>query len=108
MLTIIIEELHVESLQEPKFEQDMIDKLVMDTARIKILKALASSYIREDKHGVKSTLPPWSADFIQGKGQGQIILLHGRPGVGKTCTAGKAASGIQDIYSANFYTRMHR
>ncbi|KFY59939.1 hypothetical protein V496_05480 [Pseudogymnoascus sp. VKM F-4515 (FW-2607)] len=81
------EELHVKSLQEPKFEQDMIDKLVMDAARIKILKALASSYIREDKHGVKSTLPPWSADFIQGKGQGQIILLHGRPGVGKTCTA---------------------
>ncbi|KFX93902.1 hypothetical protein O988_06576 [Pseudogymnoascus sp. VKM F-3808] len=81
------EELHVSSLREPKFEQDMIDKLVMDTARIKILKALASSYIREDKHGVKSTLPPWSADFIQGKGQGQIILLHGKPGVGKTWTA---------------------
>jgi SpoVK/Ycf46/Vps4 family AAA+-type ATPase len=30
---------------------------------------------------------PWSADFIKGKGEGQIFLLHGAPGVGKTCTA---------------------
>jgi hypothetical protein len=74
----------------------MIDKLVMDAARIKTLKALAGSYIREDKHGIKSTLPPWSADFIQGKGQGQIILLHGKPGVGKTCTAGKGEYSVRD------------
>jgi len=63
----------------------------MDPARIKTLKALASSYIRENQHGVKSKQPAWSADFIQGKGRGQIILLHGPPGVGKTCTAGKFA-----------------
>lgn len=31
----------------------------------------------------------WSADIIEGKGEGQIFLLHGRPGVGKTLTAGK-------------------
>ena len=73
----------------------MIDKLVMDAARIKTLKALSGSYIREDKHGIKSTLPPWSADFIQGKGQGQIILLHGKPGVGKTCTAGEVAYSVR-------------
>lgn len=30
----------------------------------------------------------WSADIIPGKGEGQIFLLHGRPGVGKTLTAG--------------------
>ena len=30
---------------------------------------------------------PWSADFIQSKGEGQIFLLHGPPGVGKTNTA---------------------
>jgi hypothetical protein len=27
-------------------------------------------------------------DFIQGKGRGMVILLHGEPGVGKTLTAG--------------------
>ncbi|KAF2233389.1 P-loop containing nucleoside triphosphate hydrolase protein [Viridothelium virens] len=29
----------------------------------------------------------YSADFIQGKGEGHIFLLHGPPGVGKTLTA---------------------
>ncbi|KAG9242578.1 hypothetical protein BJ878DRAFT_163156 [Calycina marina] len=28
-----------------------------------------------------------SSDFIKGKGEGLIFLLHGPPGVGKTCTA---------------------
>lgn len=31
----------------------------------------------------------WSADFIQGKGEGLTFLLHGKPGVGKTYTAGE-------------------
>lgn len=29
----------------------------------------------------------WSADFVQSKGEGQIFLLHGPSGVGKTYTA---------------------
>lgn len=28
------------------------------------------------------------ADYIKGKGEGQIVLLHGPPGTGKTLTAG--------------------
>ncbi|KAI9726367.1 MAG: hypothetical protein M1828_001641 [Chrysothrix sp. TS-e1954] len=31
--------------------------------------------------------PRWSSDFVPNKGQGQIILLHGKPGVGKTSSA---------------------
>ena len=31
----------------------------------------------------------WSADFVEGKGKGNIVLLHGPPGVGKTYAAGK-------------------
>jgi hypothetical protein len=64
----MIEQLFVKSFVDPKYQQDLIDKLVMDPARIRTLKALASSYIRENQHGVKSTQPAWSADFIQGKG----------------------------------------
>ena len=63
----------------------------MDPARVKTLKALAGSYIRQNIHGQEVKGDPWNADFIQGKGQGQIILLHGKPGVGKTCTAGKVS-----------------
>ncbi|KAK0644823.1 hypothetical protein DIS24_g8468 [Lasiodiplodia hormozganensis] len=29
----------------------------------------------------------WSADYVKGKGEGLIFLLHGKPGVGKTYTA---------------------
>jgi len=32
---------------------------------------------------------PYFADHIQGKGEGQILLLHGPPGTGKTLTAGR-------------------
>lgn len=71
----------------------MIDDLVMDPARIKILKALAQSYIRVNKHGMSIEHEPWAADFVKGKGHGLIFLLHGKPGVGKTVTAGK--SGIR-------------
>lgn len=85
----MIEQLFVKFFEDPEYQQDVIDKLVMDPARIRTLKALASSYIRENQHGVVSTQLAWSADFIQGKGRGQIILLHGPPGVGKTCTAGE-------------------
>jgi Cdc6-like AAA superfamily ATPase len=75
----------------------MIDKLVMDATRIKTLKALAGSYIRQNIHGEKTEVASWSADFIQGKGQGQIILLHGKPGVGKTCTAGESRPENSDV-----------
>jgi ATP-dependent Lon protease len=33
---------------------------------------------------------PWRADWIENKGEGQIFLLHGSPGVGKTFTAGES------------------
>jgi AAA+ superfamily predicted ATPase len=32
-------------------------------------------------------LSPWPSDFVKNKGEGRIFLLHGPPGVGKTCTA---------------------
>ena len=42
--------------------------------------------------GPKNADTAWSPDFIQGKGEGLTILLHGRPGVGKTYTAGEMMS----------------
>lgn len=60
----------------------------MDESRRGTLKALAKSFVRENTHGEKTERLPWSADFVKGKGAGLIFLLHGKPGVGKTCTAG--------------------
>ena len=62
----------------------------MEEGRVKTLKALAKSFARVDKCGSFMKREPWSADFIKGKGSGLIFLLHGRPGVGKTCTAGES------------------
>ncbi|KAF2438970.1 P-loop containing nucleoside triphosphate hydrolase protein [Karstenula rhodostoma CBS 690.94] len=79
--------LHVNGLAEPDFQEDMIDLLVMDEKRVNTLKALAKSFISENKFGEISDREPWSADFVKGKGNGLIFLLHGSPGTGKTCTA---------------------
>ncbi|KAL3421222.1 ATPase family AAA domain-containing protein 3B 1 [Phlyctema vagabunda] len=84
--------LQVEDFSEAVFDQTMIDKLVMDEARLTMIKSLAASYIRQNKLGQISKQPAWQADFVEGKGKGQIFLLHGKPGVGKTYTAECIAS----------------
>jgi len=61
----------------------------MEAGRLKTLKALAKSFARTTKDGEKIKEGPWSADFVKGKGNGLIFLLHGKPGMGKTCTAGE-------------------
>lgn len=84
-----LETLHVHHFAEPQFDEKLIDSLVMDSDRVQTLKALAKSFTRVNKHGDKIAKPQWAADFIRGKGNGLIFLLHGMPGVGKTCTAGE-------------------
>ncbi|GAB1729922.1 hypothetical protein NU195Hw_Modified_191t1 [Hortaea werneckii] len=66
---------HVERI-EPS--EDSIKNLQLDPAAVQIIKALS---MQQDQSG-----DSWGADFIEGKGAGQIILLHGPPGVGKTYT----------------------
>lgn len=48
-----------------------------------MIKAICETYIiKKDRENL------FYADYIKGKGEGQIILLHGPPGTGKTLTAG--------------------
>ena len=53
----------------------------MTKARKDMIKALIQKH-----SAVNSKQLPisWGADFIENKGEGQIFLLHGGPGVGKT------------------------
>jgi len=55
----------------------MIDNVVMEPTKQNIIRAITHPQNRA-----------WQLDSIQGKGEGQIVLLHGPPGVGKTYTVG--------------------
>ena len=78
-LTYIAVLLEVEGFSWPQFTSNLIETLVIPSATRKLLQSLCLKFTS------KST---WSADFIEGKGEGNIVLLHGKPGVGKTYTAG--------------------
>ncbi|KAL3298182.1 P-loop containing nucleoside triphosphate hydrolase protein [Colletotrichum asianum] len=84
-----LEDVRVHNLYEPEFNENMISHLVMSESRLKTLKALSKSFARVTETEEVLTDKRWSADFVRGKGNGLIFLLHGKPGVGKTCTAGK-------------------
>ncbi|PNP80998.1 hypothetical protein FNYG_05465 [Fusarium nygamai] len=65
-------------VQESVPSDESISNLIIAQDELKTIQALSNRQNSGTKH--------WSADFIEGKGSGQIILLHGPPGVGKTYT----------------------
>jgi hypothetical protein len=78
----VIDLLDVYGLEPPNIAETAIDSLVMDRGNKDLIKAIAQTYTDSNQSD------RFSADFIHGKGEGQIILLHGPPGTGKTLTAG--------------------
>ncbi|KAK2767722.1 hypothetical protein FQN54_003880 [Arachnomyces sp. PD_36] len=98
--------LHVSGFEETSFDKSLFERLVLKESTKDTIKDLTEMYIRdntrlslvdENPYNKVTTVHKktqnaqenkiWSPDFIQGKGDGLIILLHGRPGVGKTYTA---------------------
>jgi SpoVK/Ycf46/Vps4 family AAA+-type ATPase len=77
LLTKGVELIDVGSLEEVPATADPLQYLVLNPEDLKLLKSLSHQ---------QSSGTAWTADFIQGKGVGQIVLLHGPPGVGKTYT----------------------
>jgi DNA polymerase III delta prime subunit len=69
-------------LRNPRIEKDIIDTLVLKPESNKqMIKAVCEIFGGTYPHA-------FSSDFVRGKGEGQILLLHGPPGTGKTLTAG--------------------
>jgi SpoVK/Ycf46/Vps4 family AAA+-type ATPase len=66
-------------------QTNLIDDLVLRPEAKEMIKALSRSYTTQAEGGGPDGR--WSADFVRNKGEGQIFLLHGKPGVGKTTTA---------------------
>ncbi|PLB36595.1 P-loop containing nucleoside triphosphate hydrolase protein [Aspergillus candidus] len=75
------EKLNISCCHEPEVNKRAIDSLVMPEARKEMIRALVHKYT-EPSGDNRTKL--WGADFIESKGEGQIFLLHGSPGVGKT------------------------
>jgi ATP-dependent 26S proteasome regulatory subunit len=74
-------------VNDPKLALDAIDQLVMKPESNKdTIKAIVKTYTDSEGENLVGV------DFIPGKGEGQIILLHGPPGTGKTLTAGRNSS----------------
>ena len=102
---IVIVQVHVDSLQDVKSNENGrgFERLVLPLAHKHIIKSQVVQHFR--KRDLRTAVTQDELDLVSGKGQGLIILLHGRcalqklpssaaakmelgaPGVGKTCTA---------------------
>ncbi|KAA6410582.1 MAG: hypothetical protein FRX48_06004 [Lasallia pustulata] len=86
-------QLQVDEVKDVKNENasDTFDnKLQLEDDTKDIIKNLVTSHEqgKEEKNGKRTK---GIQDFVQGKGDGLVILLHGPPGVGKTLTAESVA-----------------
>jgi len=81
--------LNIDYVSEIVPNKEVFDNLILPHGRTEIIKALVQSHLQSslDDESENKTYESYSADAIQGKGQGLLILLHGAPGVGKTSTA---------------------
>jgi hypothetical protein len=80
LLTCRAAYLWVEGFSHTQFKTTLMETLVVPLGTRQLLQSLCRKF---------TSGPTWSADFVEGKGEGSIVLLHGRPGVGKTYTAGE-------------------
>ncbi|KAF2232927.1 hypothetical protein EV356DRAFT_233477 [Viridothelium virens] len=80
-------ETHVDSLHDVTLTDDGkgFERLVLPAAHKHIIKSQVKEHFR--KKQLYTPAAQDDLDLVRGKGQGLIILLHGAPGVGKTCTA---------------------
>ncbi|KAL4730640.1 hypothetical protein ACLX1H_002678 [Fusarium chlamydosporum] len=76
--------LNIANLKPVKTDKEAFKYLVLDDEVKLTVKALIGKFATDLGEGRVS---PWGNDFVKNKGEGRIFLLHGAPGVGKTCTA---------------------
>ncbi|UNI23457.1 hypothetical protein JDV02_009275 [Purpureocillium takamizusanense] len=76
--------LYVGNLKPVETDKDAFKYLVVDDDIKRTVQALVGQFA---SNSTGDNLSPWGNDFVRNKGEGRIFLLHGQPGVGKTCTA---------------------
>jgi replication-associated recombination protein RarA len=80
---------HVHPIRHDReaFRQLVLDDHTKRTIRALIGKFSTTAGADDNEDGAHRLVSPWGNDFVKNKGEGRIFLLHGSPGVGKTCTA---------------------
>ncbi|KAK7917808.1 hypothetical protein PG985_011416 [Apiospora marii] len=76
--------LDVKFCSPARVQPKAINSLVMPEDRKIMIQALVEQYNTANTQGGDVKRKQWGADFIESKGEGQIFLLHGGPGVGKS------------------------
>ena len=88
MLSAITDVLLVEHIRDIQWNSEVFQhRLVLDQDKKDLVEALVTVHIEESRD-IKT-------DFMDGKGGGLIMLLHGGPGTGKTLTAESIAELVQ-------------
>ncbi|KAF2726605.1 P-loop containing nucleoside triphosphate hydrolase protein, partial [Polyplosphaeria fusca] len=72
-------EFAVANISDIKWNPSSYDRLQIPDAKKHAVRALTETYLHRR--------PDYTYDFVDGKGQGGVLLLHGPLGVGKTLTA---------------------
>lgn len=83
----------MDQTHEVTWNKRAFKQLVLDQGSKELLEALINTRAMDD--GKRKSIVK---DFVKGKGNGCIILLHGSPGTGKTLTAERFASDSQVIH----------
>ena len=74
--------INVDVLKDVKSDREAFKYLVLEDEIKLTVKSLIGKFASED-----GKVSAWPRDLVKNKGEGRIFLLHGSPGVGKTCTA---------------------
>ncbi|KAL2214182.1 P-loop containing nucleoside triphosphate hydrolase protein [Sarocladium strictum] len=91
--------LRVDGIQPATYDQTLFERLVLKESNKQCIQSLTQMYMKGSidsqqkkeeqytkiseahiKHTTKKSVTTWSADSIEGKGEGLILLLHGQPG----------------------------
>jgi len=96
----------IDLLKEVKPDREAFKYLVLDDEIKLTVKALIGKFASAD-----GKVSPWPRDLVKNKGEGRIFLLHGSPGVGKTCTSECISElthrPLLSLTSGDIITNMH-
>lgn len=81
LLTCILGTLHVDQIRDVEWNTAAFERLVLKYDKKELIQALVTVHLGKTN----------TADVVEGKGNGLILLLHGPPGTGKTLTAESVA-----------------